>query len=190
MLTRIQIPHIECPALVALAVLAAQFHVDFGVALAGGAVRNAALGLPESDHDIIIFNFADSDVIGAIDVALDNAGYTLHTVDNSDDYAEARVWMVRQYRHDVYPELDVLLHPESKSVQDVLLKHDFNINNFCAVIDDVADSERQTAYYVGRVPQGILHRQPFQEEICPDRIRHIVSIADAAGWAVPPRYRE
>jgi hypothetical protein len=190
MLTKIDIPHIECPALNALAVLADESSFDFGLALAGGAVRNAALGLPESDHDIIIFAFDPArDMIAAIDVALDRVGYTLHTVDDASEYAEARVWMVRQYRHDVYPELDVLFHPDDTSVESVLLKHDYNINNYVAVVDDIADSERQTAYYVGSAPQGVLWRQPYQESICFDRQSHIVAIADKAGWSVPPRFR-
>lgn len=191
MLTKIDIPHIECPALNVLAVLAAESAFSFGLALAGGAVRNAALGLGETDHDIVVFDF-DTDCIellGDIDVALDRAGYTLHTVDDSDEYAEARVWMVRQYRHAVYPELDVLFHPEDRTVQEVVEKHDYNINNFVAVVDDITDSERQTAYYVGTAPQGVLYRQPYQESICFDRQAHVIAIADKAGWSVPPRFR-
>jgi hypothetical protein len=189
---KLDIPHIHCPALNALAVLAIDSSTEFGLALAGGAVRNAALGLPESDHDIIIFDFEDENytLIDEIDAALHKAGYTLHTVADSEEYADARVWMVRQYSHAVYPELDVLFHPEDRSVQEVLRKHDYNINNYCVVVDDIADSERQTAYFIGDAPQGVLYRQPYQEEIDESRVRHIIGIADAAGWAVPPSYRE
>lgn len=191
-LTKLDIPHIECPALNVLAVLAAESAVSFGLALAGGAVRNAALGLGETDHDIIIFDYdtdEEDDLLQSIGRVLHDAGYELHQFDADEQYAEARVRAVAQFRHDVYPELDVLFHPDDKSVQEVLRKHDYNINNYVAVVDDIADSERQTAYYVGAAPQGVLYRQPWQESICFDRQHHIVSIADKAGWAVPPRFR-
>lgn len=191
-LTKLDIPHIECPALNVLAVLAAESAVSFGLALAGGAVRNAALGLGETDHDIIIFDYAvedESDLLLAVGRILHDAGYELTQYDGDDAYTEARVRAVAQFRHDVYPELDVLFHPLDKSVQEVLGKHDYNINNYVVVIDDIADSERQTAYYVGAAPQGVLYRQPWQESICFERQAHIVAIADEAGWAVPPRFR-
>jgi tRNA nucleotidyltransferase/poly(A) polymerase len=192
MLTKIDIPHIECPALNVLAVLAAESSVSFGLALAGGAVRNAALGLPESDHDIIVFDFdagTYTQLVGEIIHVLEAAGYNLTQIDDDEEYADARVHAVAQFRHDVYPELDVLFHPDDRSVQEVLRKHDYNINNYVAVVDDIADSERQTAYYVGTAPQGVLYRQPYQESICFDRQAHIVAIADKAGWSVPPRFR-
>lgn len=191
-LTRLDIPHIECPALNVLAVLAAESSVSFGLALAGGAVRNAALGLGETDHDIILFDFDTKDYAELLlDVrnTLFEAGYTLSQLDDDEEYAEARVYSVAQFSHDVYPELDVLFHPDDKSVQEVLRKHDYNINNYVVVVDDIADSERQTAYYVGAAPQGVLYRQPWQESICFDRQAHIIAIADKAGWAVPPRFR-
>jgi hypothetical protein len=191
-LTKIDIPHIECPALNVLAVLAAESSVSFGLALAGGAVRNAALGLPESDHDIIVFDFDAGtypQLVGEIIHVLTAAGYNLTQIDDDEEYADARVQAVAQFSHVVYPELDVLFHPDDRSVQEVLRKHDYNINNYVAVVDDIADSERQTAYYVGTAPQGVLYRQPYQESICFDRQAHIVAIADKVGWSVPPRFR-
>lgn len=191
-LTRLDIPHIECPALNVLAVLAAESAVSFGLALAGGAVRNAALGLGDTDHDIIIFDYDmadESDLMIAVGRVLQDAGYDLTKYDGDDEYADARVRAVAQFSHDVYPELDVLFHPNDKSVQEVLRKHDYNINNYVVVVDDIADSERQTAYYVGAAPQGVLYRQPWQESIGFERQAHVVAIADKAGWAVPPRFR-
>lgn len=191
-LTRIDTPHIECPALNVLAVLAAESSVSFGLALAGGAVRNAALGLPESDHDIIIFDYAledEPELMGNIIKVLGHDGYDLVQLDDDEEYADARVRAVAQFRHAVYPELDVLFHPMDRSVQEVLVKHDYNINNYCVVVDDICDSERQTAYFVGDNPPGVLVRQPYQESICFDRQRHIVDIADKAGWLVPPKLR-
>lgn len=191
-LTKLDIPHIECPALNVLAVLAAESAVSFGLALAGGAVRNAALDLGETDHDIILFDFDTSDypeLLLTVRHTLLEAGYYLTQLDDDEAYADARVYAVAQFSHDVYPELDVLFHPGDKSVQEVLRKHDYNINNYVVVVDDIADSERQTAYYVGAAPQGVLYRQPWQESIGFDRQAHIVAIADKAGWAVPPRFR-
>lgn len=191
-LTRLDIPHIECPALNVLAVLAAESSVSFGLALAGGAVRNAALGLGDTDHDIILFDFDTEDyaeLLLNVRNTLFEAGYNLSQLDDDEEYADARVYSVAQFSHDVYPELDVLFHPDDKSVQEVLRKHDYNINNYVAVVDDIADSERQTAYYVGAAPQGVLYRQPWQESIRFERQAHIVAIADKAGWAVPPRFR-
>lgn len=191
-LTRLDIPHIECPALNVLAVLAAESAVSFGLALAGGAVRNAALGLGDTDHDIILFDFDTEDyaeLLLNVRNTLFEAGYNLSQLDDDEEYADARVYSVAQFSHDVYPELDVLFHPADKSIQEVLRKHDYNINNYVAVVDDIADSERQTAYYVGAAPQGVLYRQPWQESIRFERQAHIVAIADKAGWAVPPRFR-
>lgn len=189
-LTKIDIPHIECPALNVLAVLAAESAVSFGLALTGGAVRNAALGLGPTDHDIIIFDYEqDMGLIQQIDEVLKGAGYDLDCVNDNAEYADARVEMVRQYTHDVYPELDVLFHPDEISVQSVLTTHDFNINNYVVVVDDICDSERQTAYFVGDNPPGILVRQPYQAAIHPNRQAHVVDIADRAGWCVPPKLR-
>lgn len=192
-LTRLDIPHIECPALNVLAVLAAESSLDFGLALAGGAVRNVALGLVDpTDHDIILFDFCPGrlpELIDTVRNTLADAGYDLTQLDDDEEYADARVVAVAQFSHAVYPDLDVLFHPDDTSVQEVLRKHDYNINNYVAVIDDIADSERQTAYYVGAAPQGVLYRQPYQESICFERQAHIVAIADKAGWAVPPRFR-
>lgn len=192
-LTRLNIPHIECPALNVLAVLAAESATDFGLALAGGAVRDTALGLGEpSDHDIIVFDFNPGrlpELLDNIIRELDIAGYDLVQLDDDESYADARVVAVAQFKHAVYPDLDVLFHPDDTSVQSVLQKHDYNINNYVVVVDDIADSERQTAYYVGEAPQGILYRQLYQESISFDRQAHIVAIADKAGWAVPGRFR-
>lgn len=188
-LTRLDIPHIECPALNVLAVLAAESATDFGLALAGGAVRNVALGLADAtDHDIIAFDFSPGnlpELLATFIEVLRDAGYELTRVDDDEEYADARVVAVAQFSHPVYPDLDVLFHPDDRSVQEVLRKHDYNINNYVVMVDDIADSERQIAYYVGAAPQGVLYRQPFQESIGVDRQAHIVAIADKAGWAVP-----
>lgn len=192
-LKRLNIPHIECPALNVLAVLAAESAVDFGLALAGGAVRDVALGIKEpTDHDLIVFDFNPGDLPQLVDTivhVLGDAGYELVQLDDDEAYADARVVAVAQFKHVVYPDLDVLFHPDDTSVQEVLQKHDYNINNYVVVVDDIADSERQTAYYVGAAPEGVLYRQPYQESIGFDRQAHIVAIADKAGWSVPPRFR-
>lgn len=192
LLTPINIPHIESPALNALAVLASESAVSFGLAMAGGHVRDTALGLTPGDQDIIIFDFSAGDLPRLLDEivnVLDDAGYDLTQVDDDEEYADARVVAVAQFKHPVYPEVDVLFHPDDATVQDVLAKHDYNINNYVVVVDDICDSERQTAYFVGPNPQGVLVRQPYQESISFDRQHHIVAIADAAGWCVPPKLR-
>uniref|UniRef100_A0AAU6W1B7 Uncharacterized protein n=2 Tax=unclassified bacterial viruses TaxID=12333 RepID=A0AAU6W1B7_9VIRU len=157
-------------------------------------MRNVALGLDRpTDHDIIVFDFdPDAYQHGLFDDVcrtLADAGYDLVQVDDDEEYADARVAAVAQFRHDVYPEVDVLFHPCDSTLQHVLAKHDYNINNYVVVVDDICDSERQTAYFVGPNPQGVLIRQPWQESIGFDRQAHVVAIADAAGWAVPPRFR-
>ena len=193
-LTSLDIPHIECPALNVLAVLASESATSFGLALTGGAVRNVALGIDRpTDHDIIVFDFdPDAYQHGLLDdilTRLSDAGYDLVRIDDAEEYADARVAAVAQFSHAVYPDLDVLFHPGEPTLQHVLAKHDYNINNYAVVVDDICDSERQTAYFVGPNPQGVLIRQPWQESIGFDRQAHIVAIADEAGWSVPPRFR-
>lgn len=150
---RIPTPAIECPALRALAVLAAESQFEFTPALAGGAVRNASNGYPDhgiTDHDIAICgpDACNDDAITAMEVELEKLGYAeIARFEQSGEYADNQLWLVIKYEHPVFSDVDLLIHPIAANVRDVLDSFDFNINQYAMVIPDpLGDGEVETYY--------------------------------------------
>lgn len=197
---------ITCPAIHALAALADESEHVFGVALVGGAVRDAYHGIRTSnlaDHDIALYNVPDEyePVIGDRMVA---AGYSEKArFSDEGDYADGQVWLVVKYEHPVFPQVDLLYHPQANSVQDVFNTFDYNINQFGAIVAD----DLLTAFYGGITtreaarldgatpdilgdiidqPQSILLSNVPVEQA---RTAKMVRIADYLGWGVPPKTR-
>ncbi|QQO90839.1 tRNA nucleotidyltransferase [Pseudomonas phage Misse] len=197
---------ITCPAIHALAALADESEHDFGVALVGGAVRDAYHGVHTSniaDHDIALYSVPDEyePVIGDRMVS---AGYSeVARFSDEGDYADGQIWLVVKYGHPVFPNVDLLYHPQASTVQDVFQTFDFNINMFGAIVADDqltafygGISTREAARLDGAAPDllGDIIDQPqsvLQDNVGVDlkRVAKMVLIADLLDWAVPPRIR-
>lgn len=200
------------PALNALAVLADESGFDFGAALVGGAVRDAFHGVqpgPISDQDIAVFGPDVAEAMDDIELALFHAGYK-ETARFSDegDYADGQIWLVIKYEHPEFSQVDLLVHPDAATVEDVVNTFDFNINQFAAVVDPFHPD--LDLYYYGETnlaaiqKDGGVHDLFAQDTIVEapyrvliegvpvdkDRVAKMVRIADMLGWSVPPRFRE
>lgn len=181
---------IYCPALTALAVLAVHSGFEFRTALVGGAVRDAYHGVgqgPLSDQDVAVFGAEAQDAEPEIHEAMLKAGYTEKArFSDEGEYADGQVWLVVKYEHGVYPQVDLLFHPQADTLEDVLDTFDYNLNQFAAVYAEPEVSEVLTAYYHGDQLQVLKSNVPVDAA----RTAKMVRIADMLGWAVPPSYRE
>lgn len=179
---------IDCPALVVLSVLAGQ--KQFGVALAGGAVRDTYFKRPVKDHDIVIWGGVTihrSD----LDAALEPIGYAFmneYTTDadyGTGDCADGRYAAIVKYWHSTLPDLDVLIfHERFGSLAEILDVHDHNINQFAVTLDDPAKSHVQTAFILASAEYGTLRFNNAQTCTI-ERRERMVQYALDVGWKVP-----
>lgn len=200
---------IVCPAMTALSALQTAGAVEFGFALSGGVVRDSMFA-PSSgtfaDHDIVIFGINEDYIegtIGSICAALHNYGYDHvgshggNEEGNPYEDTDDRLWGVEQFTHDVYPKLDILLHPGRATLASTVTSHDFNINHVAAVVDDPDQPEVYTGYYFGEThtPRDLFAGEPpvlalpllkqTADDITVERAEKMVRIAEACGWMIP-----
>lgn len=185
--------HIDCPALVVLSVLASQ--KQFGVALAGGAVRDTYFKRPVKDHDIVIWGL-DPALLHNLKHEMGWVGYELVSEHISDpeygtgDCADGRYERILKYKyiaslHNQLPDVDVLIfHERFGSLGEILDVHDHNINQFAVTMDDPARSHVQTAYYLASAEYGTLRFNNAQT-CAIERRERMVQYALDVGWKVP-----
>lgn len=188
------IKHIHCPALSALVQLQQTNPTEFAVALAGGCVRDAVFDKKPNDHDIVLYGYGDeiefhSDMYVEVLRALRDAGYEYERYDVATEYGNARVYAVLQMTHPVFPNVDVLFHPEYDSVADILDNHDFNINGFC-VSEDSDGVQFGFALNNWGILNGIL--QPCRGHDTPsvERTQRMIDYAYSVGWGVSQPTRD
>lgn len=183
--------HIDCPALVVLSVLASQ--KQFGVALAGGAVRDTYFKRPVKDHDIVIWGL-DPALLGDLKHEMELAGYVLESEHVSDpeygtgDCADGRYERIIKYTDNTFPghpDVDVLIFNDNfGSLAEILDVHDHNINQFAVTLDDPAKSHVQTAFILASAEYGTLRFNNAQTCTI-ERRERMVQYALDVGWKVP-----
>lgn len=209
--------HIECPGFCALAVLATESPIEFGLAIAGGAARDAFHDVEPNDHDIILYGYnADEhdDLIGSVHRTLVGLGYSMvASYDGGERYGETpQLVEVDKLTHPVYPSIDLLFYPDLETLREAVVVNDFNINHFAVVVQDIVDSEKQQAYYFGEtnvevirrdgdlLPVGHYFHSPLPPEqplkhlaqahpVSPDRLNYIREKAHSYGWTIPDHLR-
>ena len=203
--------HIECPGFCALAVLATESPVEFGLAIAGGAARDAFHDVEPNDHDIIIFGYdADEhdDLVGCVMHTLLGLGYNaVASYDGDERYGDTpQLVHVDKLTHDVYPDIDLLFYPDLDNLRDAVTVNDFNINHFAVVVQDIVDGEKQQAYYFGETNIEVLKKYggDLIERLPPEQpLKHLVQahpVSDARlnyirekahnyGWTIPGHLR-
>lgn len=177
--------HVDCPALVVLSVLASQ--KQFGVALAGGAVRDTYFKRPVKDHDIVVWGWEFEHWI-PIEFAMESAGYKQYAEHTQDpEYGgvtDGRYACIMQWAHPTHPKVDILIYDQAyTSLESILHVHDHNINQFAKTMDDPSKSNMQTTYYAGD-NYGALEQVRF-EKVTPERRERMVQYALDVGWKVP-----
>lgn len=183
--------HIDCPALVVLSVLASQ--KQFGVALAGGAVRDTYFKRSVKDHDIAVWGL-DSTYTGDIRATMEWAGYEVVSEHVSDpeygtgDCADGRYERIIKFSYvgpTLYPDVDVLIFNSSfGSLAEILDVHDHNINQFAVTMDDPVLSHVQTAFFLASAEYGTLRFNNAQT-CAIERRERMVQYALDVGWKVP-----
>lgn len=206
-----------CPALTALSVLSVHSGFDFAPALVGGAVRDAYHCITPNyiaDQDVAIYGPEANEALAEIEVAMFKHGYTeKDRFSDEGEYAAGQIWLVIKYDHEVYPQVDLLFHPQASNIEDVLNTFDFNINKFAAFLPEPEVNEELDAYYYGEtnhtaiagdggnLPQGNFFHEALPPEmplrvlqpgvpVDKERTAKMVRLADFLGWSVPPRFRE